>query len=222
MPPTMPDNLDEDLPLVQRLALSYAPAAARHHMVTLLALDARLAGILRQQSETIITQIKFAWWRDRLTEDRAKLPGGEPLLARLSTWPGDTRALVPLVDGWEAMLAETLDQQAIEDFASGRAGGWAALSGSLAASDAGPEAERTAREWAIADLALHLGPGEERDAATSFARSLPWRAARLPRALRPLAVLHGLAKRALARGSGELLDGPGAMLVALRIGASGR
>ena len=84
------------------------------------------------------------------------------------------------------------------------------------------EAERAAGEWALADLALHLGEGEERDRAMETTRSRPWRPARLPRLLRPLAVLHGLTRRAIARRGDELLDGPGAALLALRIGVSGR
>jgi phytoene synthase len=40
--------------------------------------------------------------------------------------------------------------------------------------------------------------------------------------LRPLAVLSGLARRSLARGGSPLLDGPGAMLLAVRLGIAGR
>ena len=119
----MPTDPVEDLPLVQRLALSYAPARARADTLTLLTLDNRLSGILRQRGETIIAQIKLAWWRDRLGELPANWPTGEPLLARLADWSGDTQALVPLVDGWEAILAENLDAPRIDEFATGRARG---------------------------------------------------------------------------------------------------
>ena len=212
----------EDLPLAHRLALAYAPAGARAATLTLLALDDRLAAILRQRTEAILAQIKLAWWRDRLNEDAADWPLGEPLLARLTDWPGDKRRLVALVDGWEALMAEHLDHSSMEEFARGRSAAWSALSSALGASSAAPEAERAACEWAMADLVMNLGEGDERERALGLARSLSWRTARLPRALRPLAVLHGLARRALARGGSELLDGPGASLAALRIGVYGR
>jgi phytoene synthase len=44
----------------------------------------------------------------------------------------------------------------------------------------------------------------------------------LPRALRPLTVLAGLALRSLARGGAPLLDGAGATLLAVRLGIAGR
>jgi phytoene synthase len=40
--------------------------------------------------------------------------------------------------------------------------------------------------------------------------------------LRPLTVLAGLARRSLARGGAPLLDGSGAILVAMRLGITGR
>lgn len=223
----MASELLEQLPLAQRLALSYAPRAAREDTLTLLALDNRLGAILRTRGEAIIAQIKLAWWRDRLADDRANWPGGEPLLARLAGWSGDTRLLLPLVDGWEALLTERLDRARIDEFAQGRAASWSALGAGLrvAAADL-PRIEQAAREWALSDLSLHLGDADERRLARAAAgererereRSLP----RLPRALRPLAVLGGLARRALRRDAPELLDGPGAALLALRIGLSGR
>ena len=211
----MADPCLESLPLAHRLALSYAPAAARGPTLALLALEARLAGIVRAGGEPVLAQIKLAWWRDRLGEPLASWPQGEPLLALLACWPGDPAGLVPVVDGWEALLADTLDAPA---HAQGRAAGWGALAGGLGCADPA----RAAQGWALADLALHLADGAEREQALALARALDWHAPRLPRALRPLAVLHGLAGRALRRGAGELLDGPGALFAALRLGIAGR
>lgn len=212
----MDEALLDTLTLAQRLALSYAPASARAPVLALLMLESRLAAILRQRGETIIAQLKLAWWRDRFAEDCARWPGGEPLLELLREWPGDLSVLGRLVDGWEALLDERLDRAGIEAFASARASAWAELGSAVAD-------ERAARQYALADLALHLEPGPERDDAAALL--LEARAGDPPacsRKLRPLAVLRGLALRAYDRGSDELLDGPAAMLLALRVGITGR
>ncbi|MCL6251975.1 hypothetical protein M3P36_13090 [Altererythrobacter sp. KTW20L] len=207
-----------DLPLVQRLALSYAPARARGNELALLMLDHRLATILRQGGEPVIAQIKLAWWRERLGEHPDAWPAGEPLLEALRRWPAPLATLAPLVDGWEALLADELTLSGIEEFAAGRAAAWQALAPADQASAAG----QVAREWALADLAMHLGKEGEAGAARRLVLTGPSRAVRLPRALRPLAVLHRLARRAIERDSSDMLDGPGAGLVALRIGLFGR
>lgn len=214
-------ELLEQLPLEQRLALSYAPRRAREDTLTLLALDNRLGGILRNRGEVIIAQMKLAWWRDRFSEDPARWPVGEPLLARLARWSGDQRRLLRLVDGWEALLAEQLDRVRIDEFAQGRATAWSAFAVGLGAADL-PRIEQAARVWALADLSLHLGEAGEAELVRAAALEQDWTAPRLPRTLRPLAVLGGLAQRALRRESAELLDGPGAVMLALRIGLSGR
>ena len=210
----MSADLVETLPLPARLALSYAPARSREAVLTLLLLDRRLADIVARRGEPAIAQLKLAWWRDRLGGDPADWPEGEPLLARLREWPGEPRSLVPLVNGWERLLGERLDAAALEEYAHGRAAGWLAI-----APDDGVAA--TARQWALADLAMHMEPGEERDGVEAHLRGISVKPG-LPRAVRPLVVLHALTMRALARGSGDLLDGPGAALLALRTGLLGR
>ncbi|MCB2065424.1 MAG: hypothetical protein KDE15_02145 [Erythrobacter sp.] len=203
-------SLIDTLPLPQRLALSYASRRAQPPVLALLALDARLAGIVRADGEPMIAQIKLAWWRDRLRQPPADWPQGEPLLALLATSGMATEPLAGLVDGWEVLLADTLDPAA---FAEGRAQGWAALD---------PAAAQPAREWALVDLALNLGTADEAAAVRDLARAQPWDRARLPAAMRPLAVLHGLARRALHGDGAELLAGPAAMLLAMRLGIFGR
>ncbi len=213
---TQPDP--HQLPLAQRLALSYAPRVARPSVQTLMLLDNRLAAILRAGGEPVIAQIKLAWWRDRLSENPNTWPTGEPLLERLRQWPADPAQLLPLVNGWEGLLAEELTMAAIEDFAQGRALAWAAL---VPAGQA-DAVTAAARAWALADLALNLGNGDEAGAARRLALAGRPQTTRLPRAFRPLAVLRALSRRALERGSAEVLDGPLAGLIALRIGLTGR
>lgn len=211
----MSAELIESLPLAQRLALSYAPRASRPATLALLALDARLAGIVRGGGEVVIAQMKLAWWRDRLAQPPREWPAGEPLLAALRDNFAQPSALVPLVDGWEQLLADRLDRAVINDFAAGRAAAWQQVGGS-------GKAAQAAREWALVDLALNLGQEDERAEVLAAARSQPWRRANLPRALRALAVLHSLARRCLRGNGRDLLQGPAAMFAAMRVGILGR
>lgn len=224
----MQTDLRDDLPLVQRLALSYAPASSREAILTLLALDTRLATILRNRSEAIIAQIKLAWWRERLSEDPALWPSGEPLLERLALWPADRATLVELVNGWEALLAGQLDEAVMREFAAGRAAAWGGLAASIAPKY-GDQTARAAMEWALADLAMHLDNSGESALARELAEGDSGgkskgggKTASLPKSLRPLAVLHGLSRRALDKNSSEMLDNMGGAMLALRIGLIGR
>ena len=211
-------ELIESLPVQRRLALAYAPGRLRIAYLGLLALDLRLGMLLRQAREPLLAQLKLAWWRDRLAEEPARWPEGEPLLASLREWPVDRSVLAALVDAWEGMLGEPpLAQAAMLALADARAGAFAVLA-PAGFSEAG---WRMGRNWGLADVALHLSHPEEREAALALARAADWRAMRLPSAMRPLAVLHALAARDLRReGKGDKVS-PGALLVAMRAGLIG-
>lgn len=214
----MSRDLVEQLPPPQRLALSYAPAPAHSATLALLALDARLASLVRKRGEPVLAQVRLAWWRDTLGAGPDAWPEGEPVLALLRHW-GGAAALVPLVNGWEALLGEKLDARGIGEFAGGRAEGFAQLARELGC-DPMPAAA-AGRLWALGDLAAHLSEPAERAAAIRLAHGLE-PAPALPRPLRPLGVLAGLARRSLVRGGGPLLDGPRAALTAVRLGIRGR
>lgn len=173
----------------------------------LLGLDTRLAQVVREAREPMLAQIRLAWWRDRLTEPADKRPAGEPLLALLGD---DGAVFAPLVDGWEALLGDApLPQSAIGAFVQGRAN---ALGGLAERLDKSREpSEQVGRSWALADLASRLSHPEERAhvAALTASSGIP----RLPREMRPLVVLHGLAIRNR--------NGPSALLVAMRLGIFG-
>ena len=109
-----PVSASDPLPLPRRLALAYAPRRSRDAVLGLWLLDQRLAGILQAQGEVLIAQIKLAWWRDRLGEDPAGWPRGEPLLALLQSGKVPPRSYLPLVDGWEALLAEDLTAAGVD------------------------------------------------------------------------------------------------------------
>ena len=211
------------LPAPQRLALAYAPARARPAWLALLALDARLGQQLRVQREPILTQLRLAWWRDRLGEPLSAWPRGEPLLAALGAWRGEHGGLVRLVDGWEELLGEApLPSAALGAFMAGRAAAFRALACVLGHEDAQAAAHRGGAGWAIADLAGHLSHPDERAAAAELAAAHDWRRLRLPRDLRPLAILHGLSARAMTRKHPGTIGGRSDFLVALRLGILGR
>lgn len=209
------------LPTEQRLALAYAKKAQQQVICGLLALDARLAGIVRGASEPLLGQIQLAWWRDQLSLPGAMRPRGEPLLALLQAWQGAESALCGLVDGWELLLGEnTLESAAFSGHAEARANAWTALARLVGAQEQADDAQCAARNWGLVDLAIRLGQSEERSIVQKLVDQQDWAAARLPRSLRPLAVLYGLAQR--RRGRAELLDGPLALATALRLGLFGR
>ncbi|WP_296676025.1 hypothetical protein [Novosphingobium sp.] len=203
----------ETLPVEQRLALAYASAPIRKALLASLGLDVRLAKIVANAREPVLGQIRLAWWRERLA-DPAPVPG-EPLLQTIFSAPVDRQALRNLVDGWETVLLATdsADQAAVSSLAQARAECFAALAGNVR-HDAVLSA---ARSWALADLARLPGPPGM--AALAMARDADWSRPGLPRSMRPLAVLHAMARRAVrSKGGGE---GPVSFLVAVRVGLLG-
>ncbi len=215
----MDDELIATLPPISRLALAYAPARSRADWLTLLALDARLAGIIRQSREPVLARIRLAWWRDTLQQKAASRPQGEPLLARLADWPG--AGLVALVDGWEALLADPpIVSSAISAFAAGREGAVIALAARSSANGQGLTA--LARRWALADLAVHLGEAVESRAVSTLLLETTRPSGRVARAMRPLAVLERVSSHAAARGDVRAQASPAALLIAIRSGLIGR
>lgn len=214
------NGLDPDhLQPAFRLALAYAPARARAATGALLALDTRLALIGRQAREPLITQMKLAWWRDQFAQPAGDWPGGEPLLAALAEAGIAREGLSALVDGWEALLlSEEPDAAAAISLAQGRAAAWCALGHRLEVNDVSAAIAVAAERWSMAELAEMLAQPMPQPA---IQEQVSVGQARLPRALRPLAVLDALAHRALRR-SAPMLDGPGALALAMRVGIFGR
>ena len=187
-------GLLDELPPLSRLAIAYAPAAARPLWTALLALDARLSRAVEAASSPLIAQLKLAWWRDRMRTAAIEWPRGEPLLAALTAFDGERRALETLIDCWEAMIDEEPGEGAFERLVEARGGAVAALA-RLLSSRADPRAiAALARQW--------TRPGAQ--AATP----------RLPRALRPLLIL------ANPPHPGEA--GPRAIMRIVRLGLFGR
>ncbi|MCP5396728.1 MAG: hypothetical protein H6918_08350 [Sphingomonadaceae bacterium] len=215
-----------DLPLPQRLALGYGAGAARAMFGVLFAFDARLSQLVAQANEPILAQIRLAWWRDELGKPVSQRARGDPILDALGQhWTGAEAALQNLVSGWEELLAEPpLPDTSAMAFADGRARAFAGLAGLLGEQAAIGVAREAAQRWALVDLWGKLSTPEERElvaglASQHVAHSSP---VRLPRSMRPLAVLDGLARRAAKRGDPEMLGSRQAMLAVLRLGMFGR
>ena len=206
------------------LALAYAPRDARPVFDDLFALDRRLADAVRQASEPIIAQLKLAWWRDRFAQDRSDWPKGEPLLARLAAWDADVSQLASLVDGWEALLAEgPLTDEAIMAFGEGRAHAWVLAAAALG-HPGPPSPEHAALLWSYADLAQHCSTPEDAERVRALTRGqalLDQALPRLPRALRPFAVLGAQGLRSLRSGR-PMMSAGGDFLAAVRTGVLGR
>ena len=187
--------LTDELPAPLRLAVAYAPARARAAWAALLVLDRRLGRVALAAGEPVLAQIRLAWWRDRLAEPASDWPLGEPLLAALHGWDGERAVLTGLVDGWEALVGVELDRAAIPACAEARVAALVALDRLTGGGSAAAVAE-VARRWALSDLAVRLGEGR----LVEGIEPLPGRLPRLPRAMRPLTVLHGLAQPGGASG----------------------
>ncbi len=211
----------ERLGRVQRLALSYAPARLRGDFAALMELEAQFDDFVRNASEPVLGQMRLAWWRDRFLDDPANWPKGNPLLAHFTAWGRSARGLADLVDGWEALLAaRPLSEAGILSHGQGRASGWRALARHIGVESELSDVDRAARRYALVDFAWSGAQQSERAQALELARSLPT-GGKLPRDLRPLAVLDGLAQRALVTDRPPLSRASD-MLRALRTGLFGR
>lgn len=216
-------ELVESLPVMHRLALAYAPRPVRDATLALFALDSRLAEIVRSASEPMLAQIRLAWWRDMLARDAAERPHGEPLVGLLQTWRGHAVRLTSLVDGWEQLASEdSLGRDAMRAFCKGRATAFAALAQVVGRADSDKAAHAAGEGWALADLASRLDNPHERESALQLVSEHDWRRIVLPRDLRPLAMLHGLAAHAGRTGAGLGSGAAGSLLLAVRIGLFGR
>jgi phytoene synthase len=217
------DSLLGSLPVLHRLALSYAPARVKSPTLALLALDARLADVVRSASEPMLAQLRLAWWREQLMPDPAPGQAGEPLLVALESWDNSRLVLRGLVDGWEEMTGEApLASAAFETLANARGEAFASLCGLIASHDEVSGARRLGYNWALCDIRAHLNNAEEQRRVGELIGAQDWRWQSMSRNMRPLVVLHGLAARATRRGEDLNQLSPSAMFTVLRLGFLGR
>ncbi|WP_375290164.1 hypothetical protein [Qipengyuania sp.] len=217
--PDVPSLTEPQTPAL-KLALSTARPSDRATYAALFALDERLSKAIAATGEVMLAQIRLAWWRDELAKD-PETAAADPLLTGLRKFFGsEAGRLADLVDGWEAALVGEDELARCEQFAAGRASAFALLSEVVGEESQASEASRAGRLWAMADLASGIAGGELAGVAPELAGAD--RALSLPRALRPVAVVGGLARRALRRRGAPLLGDRMSPLAALRLGLLGR
>lgn len=216
-------SLLEECPEVSRLAF----ASVRDNpdlWLAAFALDGRAGRMTLGASEPLLGQMRLAWWRDQFGRSVAARPRGDILLDLIGrTWEGAEASLLALVDGWEALLAtRPLDETGMARFVGGREMLCVELAERVGEPSARSEAARAGKLWAFADLTVHAQDDTERAWALDHGRQLAEPVPKLPGALRPLAVIGGLARRSLRSGGREMLGDRFSPLVALRLGLFGR
>lgn len=220
-----------ELPDYAQFALAYAPKRWRGAYATLFALNRRLGTIIAQANEPILAQMRLAWWRDRLKEQVEQRPQGDAVLTALGTcWHGQEGPLIALTDGWEMLLSDgDLQDDAIKGFADGHVAAWTNLAGRIAETcsdtDLGylqSQVSVHAQVYAFGDLHARLSEEAERDTVRVLAEPLATSLPRLPRALRPFAILSGLARYSLRHNGEPLMQTRGSIATAWRIGLAGR
>lgn len=204
-----------ELPDWGPVVMAYAKGPERQALAAMLALDLRLERIVHGASEPMLGQIRLAWWREEIGRARpsgADLPPDPLLSAILSHW-GESRAgLLDLIDGWEQLFGDppwTAESRAA--FCRGRSlvfGAFAERVGEAAFREA---AEVHGAAWGTAHIAQ----------AEGGLGVVPERLPRLPRSLRPLALIGGLSRRATTRGGQPLMGDRMSPLVALKLGIFG-
>jgi len=165
--------------------------------------------------------MRLAWWRDELAKPVELRPDGDAVLDAIgSYWAGEEPALVALVDGWELLLVEPpLSQRTARDFVTRRAEPFAILT-RLGGTNCETDVRKAGAMWAAVDAAVHSSDDTEKAAFLQLANEIS--SGRLPRPMRGIAVLTGLARRAINRGDPSLMAGRTGALAALRLGIFGR
>lgn len=216
-------DLQEELPEVSRIAFA-STGRNRGAWLAALALDGRIGRMVLGASEPMLGQVRLAWWRDQLGKPVEDRPRGDPLLDLIGQrWQGREAALLALVDGWEALLGDQpLGEADMMRFVEGRGELAKGLAQLLSHPDHAPEAERAGKLWAFADLAIHAQAEGERSRALEQGVPHARQPLQLPRTIRPLGVIGGLARRSLRSGGAAMLGDRFSPLVALRLGMVGR
>ena len=132
------------------LALNYAGADAH----ALMRFDRTLALTVANARDPALAQLRLAWWRAQLDVPVAGNDGAEAIL-RFGP------RLLPIIDGWEQLLAPLpLEEAALQVYGEGRGGTIFALLGGAAMQGKG---------WALADFARHCTDAPTRAIARRMA-----------------------------------------------------
>lgn len=176
------------------LSLAYAPGRIRPALALLWRLDETLGSIVARTENPAVGQMRLAWWHDALRTVRTAKPV-DPLLVELAATAAiDPETLLPLIDGWEALLDPLpLSDAALSLHADARGATLFGVAATLLGRDA-PHIRDAGRLWALVDLAFRVSDRETAERALTLA---PVIRGRLPG---PLAPLAALAARDVRRG----------------------
>ena len=208
----MIETAETELPDWAGLVLASARPPVRGLLESALRLDARLGRICLTASEPALAQLRLAWWRDELSRERADTPPDPLLGSLLEEWGSERSAPIALIDGWEELIGDLPPTgEAAKGFAAGREAMFAEIARRTGHTAAASDAAVHAKTWARADLSAFGLPGAAEIVALPI----------LPRSLRPLAMIGGLARRAILRGGKPMFGDRMSPLVALRLGIFG-
>lgn len=208
----MIETAETELPDWAGLVLASARPPVSGLLESALRLDARLGRICLTASEPALAQLRLAWWRDELSRERVDTPPDPLLGLLLKEWGSERSAPIALIDGWEELIGDLPPTgEAAKGFAAGREAVFGEIARRAGHSAAAADTAVHAETWARADLAAFGFPD------TSEVQALP----SLPRQLRPLAMIGGLARRAVLRGGKPMFGDRMSPLVALRLGIFG-
>lgn len=197
------------------LALAYAPVRVRPALSLLWRLDEQLGAVTARAGDPAVAQMRLTWWHDALRTARTARPVDPLLVALAEERSIALEQLLPLIDGWEALLDPfPLSNEALEQFAMQRG---ATLFGAAARLLGRGGAEEAGRLWALVDLAFRTQDPTTAARALALAPDAP---GRLPR---PLAMLAALARLDRARGLDRprRQGSPGRVVRALAAGLTG-
>lgn len=185
------------LTVEQQLALTYVPRSARANLDMVWRLDARMRGIFAGSGDPAITEIKLAWWQERLAL-RGAVPA-EPLLQALAILANDhpsaAASLQRLAEAWRELPGDWLATP-LAAYAGLRGRGMVGLGARILGAEAGEEHLLAGEGWALADLARLPQAAPHRSDILVLARERFARAGRprWPRAWRPVGMVVALAR----------------------------
>ncbi|HMS20439.1 hypothetical protein [uncultured Sphingorhabdus sp.] len=96
----------------QQMAVAHAPSKLRNVLSILLEFDNRMMAIASKGQESILKQLRYAWWREQLGKPTDQRPKGEPLLARITLENSPQKleeALCELLDAWDIVVSSVDD-----------------------------------------------------------------------------------------------------------------
>ncbi len=201
--------IEPELTPLQRLVLAYAAPSDRQVYAAVFALDNRCAGILRGTSETMLGQMRLAWWRDVMAKPKEQRPVGDPVVHALGVLQSEgceLAALTPIVDAWELLLvSEELTMAQVEEYAVQRAHVFTVIAQRVSREANIVQIAEAGKIWAIWDLARHASdPAMRSGLKEEIALKLQdMYRLNLERSLRPLSILLRLAAADVRNGTIE-------------------